>query len=101
MNLKVRKSEELHSTRKIENLKEMLASSTQLYKDNCAFKYKKDGSIVEVTYEKFASDVNSLGTALLNLGLTGEKIALIGGNSYKWCVSYFATVCGIRNYSSY
>ena len=35
-----------------------------------------------------------MGTRLIDLGLKGAKIAVIGENSYKWVVSYLGTVNG-------
>jgi len=94
LNIKAKTSEALYKVREIKDLKELLYSSAELYKNNIAFKYKEDGKIVDVTYEQFKNDVDALGTALLDLNLKNQKIAVIGLNSYKWCVSYLATVCG-------
>lgn len=32
----------------------------------------------------------NLGTGLINLGLTGKRIAIIAPNRYEWCISYLA-----------
>lgn len=49
----------------------------------------------EITYKEFRSDVTSIGAALIEkLGLKGERIAIIGENSYEWAVSYYSVVCG-------
>ena len=50
--------------------------------------------IVKVKYCDFKKDMVALSTALLNLGLEGEKIALVGNNSYRWCISYLAITTG-------
>ena len=34
------------------------------------------------------------GTAFCRMGLKGEKIAVIGENSYQWVVTYLATING-------
>ena len=36
-----------------------------------------------------------LGTALLDRGFGGKRIAVIGENSYNWCLAYFAVACGV------
>jgi len=95
MNYKVKTSEILHEVRRVEDLKEMIETSIKIYGNNVAFKYSKDEKIVEVKYTQLGEDINNLGTALLDLGLKGKKIAVIGSNSYKWCVSYLAVVCGV------
>jgi len=86
----------LHEVRPIKNLKEMLNSSVEIYGEKPAFLAKRKGNenYQPITYRQFKSDVDSLGTALINLGLKGKKIALIGENRYEWAVSYLATVNG-------
>lgn len=38
--------------------------------------------------------VNDLGTALIDLGLKGKRIAVIGKNRYEWEIAYLAIACG-------
>ena len=46
--------------------------------------------------EEFKNDVVHLGTSLIKQGFLNKRIAVIGKNSYKWCVSYLAaTIVGI------
>lgn len=82
---------------KINTLKELLISSENKYKGNTAFYLKdKGGAIYGVSYEKFKSDCDSLGTALIyELGAKGKNIAIFMANSYKWCVSYLAVAGGV------
>ncbi len=49
----------------------------------------------EITYKEFRRDVTNVGAALIEkFGLKGERIAIIGENSYEWAVSYYSVVCG-------
>ena len=49
-----------------------------------------------ITYEQFKNDIVHLGTSLIKQGFLNKRIAVIGKNSYKWCVSYLAaTIVGI------
>ncbi len=61
------------------------------------FKIKdSDGNIKSITYEQFKNDVVYLGTSLIENGFLNKRIAVIGKNSYKWCVSYLAaSIVGI------
>lgn len=95
MDTTVKTSEVLHKFRKINNLKEMLRVSCEEYKENIAFKYRENEQIVDVKYPQVQEDVNNLGTALFDLNLKSKKVAIIGLNSYRWCLTYLATVCGI------
>lgn len=73
----------------------MLAQSAALFADRPAFKLKNEaGEYEDVTYPAFQADVYALGTMLLELGLQGEKIAVVGHNCYEWCVSYLSITCG-------
>ena len=83
------------TNRPIIDLKQMLESSHELYRNNIAFytKFKK-GPYTQITYDQFYNDINGLGTALIAHGLKGKRIAVIGETRYMWGVGYFAAVCG-------
>lgn len=87
---------QLYEIRPIADLKEMIKSSAQLYGDRKAFlvKNKPGGKYIPVSFKQVKQDVDALGTALLDLGLAGERIAVIGENRYEWVISYLAVVCG-------
>ncbi len=89
--------EKYHKTEEVTNLKDMLYRSGDIYRNRTAFKKKnKDGEIETVTYEQFKNDVVSLGTSLIDKGFLNRRIAVIGKNTYNWCVSYMAaTIVGV------
>ena len=84
------------NSRPIMDLKHMLETSAELYRDNVAIydKEVRGGEYIPMTYGQLLEKVNALGTALIARGLKDKKISVIGDNSYKWGVSYLATVCG-------
>ena len=47
-----------------------------------------------IKYSRVKEDVECLGTGFYKLGLRGEKIAVLGENSYEWVMTYIATVIG-------
>ena len=77
---------------KFENLKEMMKNSEEKFGEEVAF--YRDGKGLEdskkVTYKEFCYEINSLGTALIEMGLKGKRIAVIGENRYEWELSYLA-----------
>ena len=89
-------SDKYHKIRNITSIKELLNTSTDLYYDNPAFLVKKErgGEYREIRYSQLKHDVEALGTKLMNMGLTGSKIAIIGENCYEWIVTYLAVVNG-------
>ena len=86
----------LYEVRKIETLKEMLDGSAKLFANDTAFlvKTEEGGPYKPITYTQFRDDVNAMGTALMNLGLSNSRIAIISENRYEWAVTYLATVNG-------
>lgn len=75
---------------KITDLKELLFKSVQRYGNKIL--YKLDDK--EITYKDMQEQVNSLGTAMINMGLKNKKIAIMSENRYEWEISYFAITCG-------
>lgn len=86
-----------HKTEEVTNFKDMLYRSGDIYCSRTAFKIKnKNGNIISITYEQFKNDVVFLGTSLIKKGFLNKRIAVIGKNSYQWCVSYLAaSIVGI------
>ena len=83
----------LYNSTKMNDFRDLVERYSTLYSDEIAFEYKKNPSSAEhikITYKEFAEDIKSLGTALLNLGLSGKKVAIISPNRYEWCTSYLA-----------
>ena len=86
-----------HKTEEVTNFKDLIERSAENYATRTAFKLKdKNGKIFSITYEEFKKDIVYLGTNLIKNSLLNKKIAVIGQNSYKWCVSYLAaSIVGI------
>ena len=81
------------------NIKEIIKYSTENYAENTAFTIKnktgKNTEYKKITYKQLNEDINALGTALINLGLKGKRIAIIGKNRYEWILSYITTLNGV------
>ncbi|RCX16627.1 long-chain acyl-CoA synthetase [Anaerobacterium chartisolvens] len=86
---------ELYTIRQIRDLKDMLAQSCRLFYDKSAF-IIRDGKnkLGCISYGQFGSDVESFGTALMELEHGSPFIAILGENRYEWCVAYMSTVNG-------
>ncbi|HYE67592.1 MAG TPA: AMP-binding protein [Anaerovoracaceae bacterium] len=83
--------------RPIKDLKDMIDTSAVRYADKNAFLIKNapGGTYIPIKFSQLKKDIDELGTALMDLGLTGKKIAVIGENRYEWVVTYFAVVNGV------
>ena len=80
---------------KFDTLKEMMELSVKDAAKQVAFKYrdeKEKDKIIDVTYEEFQNDTFYLGTALSNVNMTSNHIAVIGDNSYKWLTVYLTVL---------
>ncbi len=88
--------DELYKVREISDLKDMVAGSADLYADSDAYLVKDTpgGRYRAVKFSQFKEDMDALGTALLEIGLGGERIAVIGENRYEWVLSYMSVVNG-------
>ena len=79
----------------ITDLKDMLRKTKEVYGDKPAYKIKiEDGKYKIITHKEARDMIDYLGTALIDLGLKGKRIAVIGENRYEWGIAYLATVCG-------
>lgn len=86
---------EVYKVDDVNDFRELLNRSAKKYPDHVAYEFKenlgkKDQKVVKKTYKEVKEEVEAFGSSLLNMGLEGKKVALIGNNRYEWCESYFA-----------
>ncbi len=82
----------LYDFPKLDTLKEVIDFVADKYESDYAFRIPRKGKQGDKykTYREFYDEVKNFGTILLEKGLKGQRIAILGENSYKWIVSYFA-----------
>ncbi len=87
----------IHNYTKFEDLKDMLKKTGEVFGDRPAyiFKTEEEGKFKQVTHREFRENIESLGTALIDLGLKDKRIAVISDNRYEWGVAYLACVTGV------
>ena len=79
----------------INDLKDMLNKTKELYAERPAYKIRIEKDKYKmITHKEFREMVDCLGTALIDLGLKGKRIAVIGENRFEWGLSYLSIVCG-------
>ncbi len=80
----------------VQTLMQMLLNQAQQFPQKRAFLYRtKDGTLGYYTYHKLLLCVQRLGSALLDRGLEGRHIAIVGKNSISWALTYLAVSCGV------
>lgn len=88
----------LYQAREYRDIRELVKDAVKRYPNNNAFiikEKKEEITYKNITYKMLQEDINKLGTALIDLGLEGKKIAIIANNRYEWCLAYLATLCGV------
>ena len=81
---------------KFTDLKDVLKQSGEAYGKRPAyiFKTEQKGKFRTITHEEFRNEINALGTALIQTGLKGKRIAVISENRYEWQLAYLSIVTG-------
>ncbi len=82
--------------RTVTDIKDVLLTSAELYGTRPFLLHKPSSNtpFTPITYKELLRDVNSLGTALIALGLKGKHIGIIGQNAWEWYESYLAITAG-------
>lgn len=83
--------------RSFTDLRDMIRQSAELFGNQVAFRFKETpkAAVETRTYRQFLTDIEALGTALTAHGLAGKRIAVIGENSYAWCLAHAAVIGGV------
>lgn len=78
------------------DLKDMLNKTEEMYADKPAYKFKTEtpGKFRIVTHKEYRDQIRALGTALVDMGLQGERIAVISENRYEWGLAYLSIATG-------
>ena len=88
-------SKRIYDYLEIKDLKDMLNKTEKLYANRPAYKIKiEEGKYQVYTHKEVRDMINALGTSLINLGLKGKRIAVIGENRYEWEIAYLSIACG-------
>jgi len=75
------------------DLQEYVKDIAEQYNSRHAYRYLVDDIVVSKTYNDLAADVFSLATWLKKSGYERRHIAILGGTSYEWIVSFLAIAC--------
>ena len=86
--------------REFSDMRDLLRNSAEVYPDKTAYITKikgknKEVNYINTSYKSLFRQVQELGTALIDFGLKGERIAVLGENSFHWCLAWLAVPCGV------
>ncbi len=95
----MKKIQSLYLANQYDLVKSYIWEGIRKFPNNIAFKIKqkqvKKVTYEEITYQTFGKQIKEFGTGLLNLGLQGKRIAIIGKNCYEWVVAYTTILGGV------
>ena len=98
-NIRVRQLTPVYPSEEQEHVRALLDYAAEQYDEDCVFVLKhktKEGPEYEkVSFARLRDDVRRLGTAMMDLGLLGTRIAVIGENSYPWQLAYLTALSGL------
>ena len=80
-----------------DNIRELIEGSTEKFSERPAFRIKNKAKSEEkyrdVTYSILKEEIERLGSYLIDNGLQGKRIAVLGRNSYEWMLVYLSVLC--------
>ena len=90
---------EVHNDTPLTDLLDLVNRAESSYGDRkCIVEKIKKGKeklVVSHTVSEFAEKRVALGEALIEMGLKGKNIAIIGESSFNYILSFFSIVCGV------
>lgn len=76
----------------ISSLRDLVDSSACSFGDKVLYRYNEEKETKSYTYNDLKNNVHAIGTALMQLGLSGKNVAVIGENHPYYATCYLATV---------
>lgn len=75
-----------------ENLRDLIMTACETHAALDAFIFRRNPKESEThrTFAEYGDDIKSLGTYILNSKYKGERLAVVGANSYEWHLCYNA-----------
>ncbi len=93
----VKENGALYEVRNISDFRDMINQSARLFRDEPAFRLRNKVSepYYDISYHQLREDIRAWGTGLYAMGLQGQKVAVMGNNSYRWALTYLAVTSGV------
>ena len=83
----------MYPVKRLRDLKDLTDTACAAFAQHDAFRMMTGStSFLAVSYEKFGQELSALANALIDKGLEGQAIAIVGENSYPWVLTYLSVV---------
>ena len=92
------KKYQIHEKNEFQNVRHLVEWAGEKYADLTAYSFIKDirdrknPEKIKKSFRELRDDVRALGSKLLDMGLAGKHVALIGKMSYDWARVYFSVL---------
>ncbi len=77
----------------VTNLQQYVKEIARLYQDKDAYKFFENGIVKNKTYYELERDITAIASWFIKKGWNQRHIAILGGTSYSWVISFLAIVC--------
>lgn len=78
----------LYQVNPLTDLRDLVDGAAERYGERTLVRYKRNGEVTDVTYNRFKYLVDSYGTQLVEMGVSPKHVAILGDNSYEWFLTY-------------
>ncbi len=79
----------LYKEKRFNNFRDIICNGAKEFANNTAYVVKKsEGEYIKVNYTDLKKYYYAFCTYLIEKGMLGQKIAVIGANSFQWALSY-------------
>lgn len=81
---------------RFQTLRDLVKDCKRQFADLPAYRYHDipGGPEIIRTFREYDEAIDAFGTGLVNLGLSGKHIVIVGANSYEWAIAHNAVVNG-------
>lgn len=86
-------TEAFYRVRDINNVREIIDTSTELFANRPAFEIKKNEKHINITYDEYRKDINALSSFLIKHGANDVRYAVLSDNCYEYCLTYISVIC--------
>ena len=95
----MKKDYPLYEAVPIRDFRDLVENAAVKFSDKTAYSFKinpLDDEIIKVSFNQLRDDCRALGTTAHVRGLNGKTVAIVGGASYGWIMTYYAlTAAGV------
>lgn len=79
----------------LKDMKQLVKRAAEMHGERAAVKERKGGEAISRSANELKESIEAIGTALIDMGLEGKNIAVLGENSYHWILAFLSIIGGV------